>query len=69
MDLIWKENFLFGPISSIGEASIEAAVNPNTTDYLYFVADKQGKVHFTKTNSEHEAKVEELKSSGNWQEI
>ena len=39
---------------------------PNTTDYLFFVADKSGNVYFTKTNAEHDAKVNELKSSGNW---
>ena len=29
-----------GPISSVGKASIEAAIYPNNTNYLFFVADK-----------------------------
>lgn len=66
MDLIWKENFLAGPISTVGKASIEAAINPNTTEYLFFVADKNGKVYFTKTNEEHEAKKNELKANNLW---
>ena len=33
-----------GPISSIGRVSIEAAIEPNKTDYLFFVADKNGKL-------------------------
>lgn len=41
-----------GPISNPGEASIKAALNPSDTDYLYFYADKDGKLHFAKNNSE-----------------
>jgi len=57
-----------GPISSIGRESIEAAVEPNNTDYLFFVADKNGKLYFTKTNSEHVQVVNELQDSGMWYE-
>ena len=57
-----------GPISSISKSSIQAAINPNETEYLYFVADKNGKVYFTKTNAEHLNKINELKNSGNWYE-
>ena len=49
-----------------GKSSIEAAIHPNKTDYLFFVADKNGKLYFTKTNEEHSAKVNELKSQGLW---
>ncbi len=55
-----------GPISTVGKASIEAAIKPNTTEYLFFVADKNGKVYFTKTNEEHEEKVNELKANNLW---
>ena len=55
-----------GPISSVSKSSIEAAVNPNETDYLYFVADKTGKVYFSKTNSEHNRIISELKTKGLW---
>lgn len=43
-----------GPIASPGELAIDAAINPANTDYLYFLNDKDGKLHFSKTLSEHE---------------
>lgn len=55
-----------GPISNPSLSSIEAAINPATSDYLYFVADKNRNVYFTKSISEHEAKVQELKENGDW---
>ena len=57
-----------GPISNFSEDSLDAAINPNKTDNLYFVADKYGKVYFTKTMNEHEALINKLKSEGNWLE-
>ncbi len=57
-----------GPICSIGKASIEATIEPNKTDYLFFVADKNGKLYFTKTNAEHEQIIEKLQSDGMWYE-
>ena len=58
-----------GPISNVSMSSLEAAMAPNTTEYLYFVADKNGKVYFTKTNNAHEDKIEELKNDGLWYEF
>lgn len=55
-----------GPISSCSQSSIEAALNPNKTDYLFFVADKNGKLYFTKNNEEHLQIVNQLKSEGLW---
>ena len=55
-----------GPISMPSKASIEAAIYPNKTEYLFFVADAKGNIYFTKTNAEHEAKVQELKTTGAW---
>ncbi len=57
-----------GPINNPSRTSIEAVLNYQETDALYFVADKNGKVYFTKTNEEHLAKVKELKSQGLWYE-
>ena len=48
-----------GPISNAGKESLEATINPAETDYLYFVADKKGINHFSKTYNEHLKKVEE----------
>ena len=58
-----------GPICNPNNSSIEAAVNPTASDNLFFVADKNGKIYFTKTNAEHDKKVKELKDSGLWIEF
>ena len=55
-----------GPISIPSEDAINAAINPNDTDYLYFVADKDRNIYFTKTIKEHDNKVNELKKKGLW---
>ena len=57
-----------GPISSVSKSSIEAAIRPDRTDYLFFVADKTGKVYFSKTNEEHNRIISELKTKGLWYE-
>ena len=58
-----------GPISTISEASLTATIFPDETDYLYFVADKNGKVYFSKNNSEHNKTIKELKTNGMWLEF
>ena len=55
-----------GPISTVGIESIEAALNPDETDYLYFVADKNGKIYFGKNSSEHEENINKLQKEGLW---
>lgn len=55
-----------GPICSPSMDSIKAALSPSSTDYLYFVADKNGKLYFAKTESEHNAIISQLKSQGLW---
>lgn len=57
-----------GPISSVSRSSIDAALNPNDTDYLFFVADKNGKLYFTTTDEEHNQIINELKEEGLWLE-
>ena len=55
-----------GPICNFSKSSIEASVNPTSTDYYFFVADKHGNIFFTRTNKEHVAKVAEIKANGDW---
>ena len=55
-----------GPICSPSKDSISATVKPTKHDYYFFVADKTGTTHFTKTNAEHNAKIAELKNDGLW---
>ncbi|MBS4750601.1 endolytic transglycosylase MltG [Granulicatella sp. zg-ZJ] len=48
-----------GPFNSPSEDAISATLNPDKTEYFYFVADvKTGIVYFAKTLQEHEALVE-----------
>lgn len=55
-----------GPICNFSMSSLEASVNPTSNDYLFFVADKNGEVYYTKTNKEHEAVINEIKEKGDW---
>ena len=55
-----------GPICSVSISSIKAVIEPENSKYLFFVADKNGKVYFSKTNSEHEELIKQLKSEGLW---
>jgi len=48
-----------GPIANPGEMSIEAALYPSSTDYLFFLATREGEVLFSKTLEEHNQKIEE----------
>lgn len=46
-----------GPICSPGKASLEAALHPARTEYLYFVSDNQGHHRFSRTAGEHARNV------------
>lgn len=41
-----------GPISNPGVDSIEAAIHPTPSSYLYYLADKNGVTHYSKTYAE-----------------
>jgi UPF0755 protein len=46
-----------GPISNPGKASLQAAMHPASTEYLYFVSDNQGHHKFSSTSEEHARNV------------
>ncbi len=58
-----------GPISNVAESSIKAAIYPKATDNYFFVADKYGKLYFTKTNAEHIQMTNKLIKEGLWLEF
>ena len=43
-----------GPISNPGLESIEAALNPTSTNYLYFLSDASGTMHYAMTLKQHD---------------
>ncbi|HLR03809.1 MAG TPA: endolytic transglycosylase MltG [Virgibacillus sp.] len=42
-----------GPISNFSESSLEATIHPEESDYLYFLHDDKGDIHFSETYDEH----------------
>jgi len=52
-----------GPINNPGYDAILAAINPQKSDLLYFVADGEGRHIFTKTNKDHNRAKNKLKKN------
>ncbi|MDE2021566.1 MAG: endolytic transglycosylase MltG [Patescibacteria group bacterium] len=44
-----------GPIDNPGLDSLEAAIHPTPTKYLYYLTDKEGVMHYATTYAAHEA--------------
>lgn len=42
-----------GPISNFAENSLDAATNPEDTEYKYFLHDDNGKIHYATDHDEH----------------
>ena len=57
-----------GPIGNPSEESINAALNPTQSNYLYFVADSNGKIYFSTSYAEHQKMIKDLQSQGLWYE-
>lgn len=55
-----------GPICSPSRKAIQSVLEYKKTDNLYFVADKNKKVYFTKTYEEHNSLIRQLKQNGLW---
>jgi len=47
-----------GPISNFSEDALEAVVNPENSDYLYFLAGDDGEIYYARTFDEHEELIE-----------
>ena len=45
------------PINNPGLLAIKAAMYPTKSPYLYYLHDKDGKVHYAKTFAEHRLNV------------
>ena len=50
------------PINSPGLAAIRAAIHPEESDYLFFVADNTGRHYFSRTNAEHNRAIRRIRS-------
>ena len=55
-----------GPICNPSIISIEASISPTKNNYYFFVADKNRKIYYSRTQDEHNRKIAELKASGDW---
>lgn len=42
-----------GPIANFSESSLKAAINPEESDYIYFLHDGEGNIYFSETYEEH----------------
>lgn len=48
-----------GPISNFGESALESVLQPDDSNYFYFLADREGNVYYSTTYEEHQAKEAE----------
>ncbi len=46
------------PISNPGLSSLLSVINPSKTNYLYYISDKSGHLHFAVTIREHNANIQ-----------
>lgn len=51
-----------GPIANPGRASLQAAVKPTTTEYIFFVANGEGGHRFSTTLAAHNAAVDQYRA-------
>ena len=56
------------PICNPAKEAIDAALEPTSNNYYYFVADKNRKIYFSKNINEHNNTIRKLKNEGLWYE-
>mgnify|MGYP003294490630 CR=1 FL=1 len=59
-DTYQKTGLPIGPICCPGADAIYAALYPDSTDYYFFLHDKEGNIHLASTAEEHEANLQYL---------
>lgn len=55
-----------GPICNPSLSAIDAAINPTTNNYYYFVSDKNKKIYFNVNSTGHQQTINTLKQEGLW---
>ena len=55
-----------GPICNPSMDAVRSAIDPESTDYMFYVTDKNRKIYYSKTSDEHEKQVAEIKKKGDW---
>lgn len=55
-----------GPICNPGLESLIATIEPDISNYYYFVADCNGKVYLSVNSNEHFNTINKLKNEGSW---
>lgn len=48
-----------GPIGNVTNTALRAVAFPSNTDYLYFIAGDDNKIHFSHTEQEHEQAIDQ----------
>jgi UPF0755 protein len=48
-----------GPIGNVTDSALKAVAHPSNTDYVYFIAGDDNKMHFTHTIDEHNAAIKQ----------
>jgi UPF0755 protein len=48
-----------GPIGNVVDSALRAVAFPSNTNYLYFIAGDDGKMHFSKTEAEHNQAIKQ----------
>jgi UPF0755 protein len=53
-----------GPIKTVSEVALRAALNPAPVPFKYYVSDSHGKTYYATTLSEHEKNVQKARDAG-----